>query len=199
MKSLCKQRKGFLYKAINEDSQEVRNMPREKKGQIIDSLAEAFSKSNVGIFTDYRGLVVSEITALRRKLQESGAEYRVVKNTLARFAAERAGMIDLADSFEGPIAIAFGYDEITEPARVISNYIRDTRLEIDIKGGFLGDRVLTSEDVATLSTLPSREVLIARVLGQMNAPISGLASCLAAPIRGFIDVLQAQINKLEGE
>ncbi len=174
-------------------------MSKEKKGQIIDSLEEAFSKSTVGILTDYRGLATPELTALRRKLQESGAEYRVVKNTLARFAAERTGKEALDGSLEGPIGIAFGYGEITEPAKAIASYIRESKVNLGIKGGFLGDRLLTPQEVTTLSTLPSREVLLARVLGQMNSPITALASCLVSPIRGIIGVLQARIKQMEGE
>ncbi|MFC1991572.1 50S ribosomal protein L10 [Chloroflexota bacterium] len=174
-------------------------MSREKKAEIIDSLEETFSRSTSAIFTDYRGLTTSEVTALRRKLQETGGEYRIVKNTLARFAAERAGMEDLDSAFEGPVAIAFGYNEVTEPAKIVANYIRDARIELGIKGGFLGNRLLTAEEVITLSTLPSREVLLARVLGQMNSPITALVNCLASPIRGLIGVLQAQIKQVEGE
>ena len=174
-------------------------MSKEKKAQIIDSLQEEFSRCSIGILTDYRGLATPELTALRRKIQESGGKYRIVKNTLARFAALRTGKDDLVSYIEGPIAIAFGYGEITEPARVLANYIRDSKININIRGGFFGDRILTQEDVITLSTIPSREVLIARVLGQMKSPISALANCLTNPIRGMIGVLQAQIQKLEGE
>ena len=174
-------------------------MSREKKAQIIDLLQDTFSRCKIAIFTDYRGLATSEMTALRRRLQESGSEYRVVKNTLARFAATRAGKDDLVSSIEGPIAIAFGYDDITKPAKVLASYIRDSKSSLSIKGGFLGDRILTSEDVKTLSTLPSREVLLARVLGQMKSPISTLVSCLTSPIRGIMGVLQAKIQQGEGE
>ncbi len=174
-------------------------MSREKKAQIIDSLQETFSKCSIGILTDYRGLDTPQLTALRRRLQGAGGEYKVVKNTMARFAAARAGIEDIANAFEGPIAIAFGYGEITEPARVLANYIRESGTNLGIKGAFYGDRLLTTEEVMTLATLPSREILLARVLGQMNSPISALASCLAAPIRGLIGVLQAQIQQLEGE
>jgi len=174
-------------------------MSKEKKAQIIDSLQESFSRCSISILTDYRGLTTPEITALRRRLQESGGEYRVVKNTLAQFAAARAGKDALVISFEGPIAIAFGYNDITEPAKALASYIRDSRVSLSIKGGFSGDRLLTPEDVITLSTIPSREVLLARVLGQMKSPISALASCLTSPIRGMIGVLQAQIQQLEGE
>ncbi len=173
-------------------------MSREEKARIIDRLQDTFSKCSIGILTDYRGLTTPEITVLRRKLMESSIEYKVVKNTLAKFAGERAGKSDLASLFEGPIAIAFGYGDITEPAKILSDYIR-TSQAISIKGGFLGDKLLTPEDVATLSILPSREILLAKVLGSMQSPITTLVSCLATPIRGIIGVLQARIQQLEGE
>ncbi len=174
-------------------------MSREKKTQIINGLQEAFSKCSISIFTDYRGLVTSDMTTLRRKLQESESEYKVVKNTLARFAAERAGLDNMADYLQGPIAIAFGYGDIAAPAKVLASYIRNAQTSLSIKVGFLGNRVLTTEEVITLSTLPSREILIARVLGQMKSPISALLGCLTTPIRGIIGVLQARIKQLEGE
>jgi len=174
-------------------------MSREKKAQIIDSLQEVFSKCNIGILTDYRGLSASEINALRRSLRESGIGYKVVKNTLARFAAERAGKDELVSLFEGPVAIAFGYGEITEPARALTDYIRNSKASLSIKGGFLGDRVLTLEEVETLSTLPSREVLLARILGGMQIPIVALVNYLTIPIKGIIGTLQARIQQLEGE
>ena len=172
---------------------------KAKKTQIIESLQDAFSKCSISILTDYRGLATPEMTTLRRRLQESGSEYRVVKNTLARFAAERAGRDDLVSSFDGPVAIAFGYGDITAPAKVLADFIRDVRENISIKGGLLGDRLLTAADVMTLSALPSREILLARVLGQMKSPVSALLGCLTTPLRGFIGVLQARITQLEGE
>jgi len=174
-------------------------MSREKKAQIIDSLQEVFSRCSIGVLTDYRGLSAPEMTDLRRRLRESGIEYKVVKNTLARFAAERAGKEELLGFFEGPVAIAFGYGDITEPARALANYIETSKATMSIKGGFLPDRLLTSEDVATLSTLPSREILLAKVLGGMQSPISALVSHLTAPMRGIIGVLQARIQQMEGE
>ena len=174
-------------------------MSREKKAQIIDSLQEVFSKCNIGILTDYRGLSASEINALRRSLRESGIGYKVVKNTLARFAAERAGKDELVSLFEGPVAIAFGYGDITEPARALTDYIRNSKASLSIKGGFLGDRVLTLEEVETLSTLPSREILLARILGGMQIPMATLVNYLTIPIKGIIGTLQARIQQLEGE
>lgn len=173
-------------------------MSREKKARDIDKLAEIFSQCPVGIFTDYRGLTAPEVTTLRRKLRDSSISFQVVKNTLARLAASKAGKDMLADCFEGPIAIAFGYGEITEPAKALMQYIRDSRdTALKVKGGFLTNRLLSAEDVVTLSTLASREELIAKMLGGMQAPIVNLVSHLASPIRGFIGVLQARSRQLE--
>ena len=173
-------------------------MSKEKKTQIIDRLQEVFSSCSIGILTDYRGISAPEITDLRSRLRRSGIEYKVVKNTLARFAAERTGRNDLGSFFEGPVAIAFGYGDITEPARALAEYIRTEKVSLNIKGGFLGDRLLTSEDVMTLSTLPSREILLAKVMGGMQSPIVTLVGCLTNPIRGVIGVLQSRIQQLEG-
>jgi large subunit ribosomal protein L10 len=172
---------------------------KEEKALIIEELREIFTGCSIGILTDYRGLSNTEMTALRRQLEESGAKYRVVKNTLARFAAERAGMGELAGSFEGPVAIAFGYGRITEPAKALLDYIRSQKSILSVKGGFLSDRLLTVGDVETLSTLPSREVLLAKVMGGMQSPILALLTCLTAPIRGIIGGLQARIQQLEAE
>ena len=110
-----------------------------------------------------------------------------------------AGKEDLVESMVGPIAIAFGYDDITAPAKALAAFMRESRINIDIKGGFTGDTVLTPQQVSSLSTLPTREQLIAKMLGGMNSPISGLVNCLSSPIRGLMGVLQAQIQQLEEE
>ena len=174
-------------------------MPREEKVRIVDSLKELISKCSIGILTDYRGLPVSEMTLLRRRLNELGIQYRVVKNTLARLAAKRAGRDELASLFEGPVAIAFGYGNVTEPARVLDGYISTSKTSLSIRGGFLTDRLLTSEEVIILSKLPSREILLSKVLGGMQSPILALLACLTTPMRGMIGVLQARIQQLEAE
>jgi len=173
-------------------------MSREKKAQIIGSLEQVFSRCSIGILTDYRGQSANDMAELRRRLRELGIEYKVVKNTLAQFAARRAGWEELASFFEGPVAIAFGYGDITEATRALADYIQTSKAGIRIKGGFLPNRLLSPEDVATLSTLPAREVLLARALAGMQSPISALVSYLTTPIRGIIGVIQARIQQLEG-
>ena len=172
---------------------------REKKSKVIDQIEEMFSKCSVGILTDFRGMPTAELVGLRRKLGELGIDYHVVKNTLARLAAERLGKKNLTGLFEGPVAIACGYGDVVQPAKILSDYIRTAKVSLSIKGGFLGDRVLTPEDVATLVRLPSREVLLAKVVGGMQIPIYGLLGQLTAPMRGFMTILQARIKQLEGK
>jgi large subunit ribosomal protein L10 len=174
-------------------------MPREKKVQIIDDLKDLIARSNIGILTDYRGLSASEMNVLRRRLDGLGVDYRVVKNTLARFAVKKAGRDELTDLFEGPVAIAFGYGEVTELARSLDEYIRTSKTSLSIKGGFLSDRLLTSEEVTVLSKLPSREILLGKVLGGMQAPTMALLACLTAPMRGMVGVLQARIQQMEAK
>jgi large subunit ribosomal protein L10 len=173
-------------------------MIRKKKAQVIDNLQEFFSKCDLGILTDYRGLSVQEMTGLRRKLRESGVDYKVVKNTLARFAVQRAGKEELVSLFDGPVAIAFGYGNITELAKLLADYIQDSKASLAIKAGFLAGRVLTGEDVRAIAVLPSREVLLAKVVGGIQSPISALVSHLTAPMQGVIGILQARIQQLEG-
>jgi large subunit ribosomal protein L10 len=171
---------------------------REQKTQIIDSLQQLFSQCSIGILTDYRGQSANEMTQLRRRLRELGIEYKVVKNTLARFAAQRSGREELLSFFEGPVAIAFGSGDIIEPAKALADYIETSKASMIIKGGFLPDRLLTKEEITTLSTLPSKEVLLARVVGGVQSPISALVSQLTSPMMGIIAVLQARIQQLEG-
>ncbi len=124
-------------------------MSREKKAQVIDRVAESFQKSKVGVLTDYRGLTAAEMGNLRRKLKQSGIEFRVVKNTLSRQAASRLGRSDLGSLFRGPVAIAFGYGDESQVPRALDEYIRSTRSTLAIKGGFLGARPLSTQPTKT--------------------------------------------------
>ncbi len=173
-------------------------MPTEKKQKIIDNLEQIFAQSNSGIMTDYRGLKTSEVVALRRKLREAGIEYHVIKNTLARMAATKSGKDQITGSFEGPIAIAFIKGDISKSAKILSDHITTTKLAMTIKGGFLGNQFLTAAQVATIATLPPKEVLIGRVMGGIQGPLYALLNQINAPLRGLAIVLQGRIKQLEG-
>ncbi len=172
-------------------------MRKEQKAQLISSLEGSFGKCRVGILTDYRGITAQEMVQLRKKLRAAGVEYRVIKNTLARFAAERTGWTQVGGTFKGPLAVALGYDDLVAPAKVLTDYISDTKSSLAIKGGFIGDKLLTAEDVAALSKLPAREVLVARVLGAMQSPIVSLVYTLNAPLSGLARLLQARVSQME--
>ncbi len=174
-------------------------MPTQKKAENIDRLEQLFARSKVGILTDYRGLSTHAMVDIRRKLGEAGVDFRVVKNTLARRAAEKSGKGDISKLFEGPIAVAFGYQGESEPARVLIDLIRTSKSTLTIKGGFLNTRPLTAQEVAVLSVLPPKEVLIAQVMAGMQSPIASLLGCLNAPLAGFAGVLQARIKQMEGK
>jgi large subunit ribosomal protein L10 len=173
-------------------------MAKEKKAKVIDNLEQVFSRCSIGILTDYRGLSAVEMTSLRRRLREAGVDYKVVKNTLARIAARRAGREEVASLLDGPVAVAFGYGDIVAPAKVLADYIQATKSAMSIKGGFLPERMLTSADIVTLSTLPPTKVLIAMVLAEVQKPIAALVGYLSAPMQGMIGVLEARIQQLEG-
>jgi large subunit ribosomal protein L10 len=173
-------------------------MATGKKIKIVENLQEKFSRCNIGILTDYRGLKTAELNELRRKLREANVEYKVVKNSLALIAAKNAGMEPVVVSLEGPMAVAFGYGDETQAVKVLADYIRTTKSILSIKGGFLADRILSTEDLETLAKLPARDVLISKVIGGMKSPVYGLVNVLAGPIRGIMGVLQARIKQLEG-
>jgi large subunit ribosomal protein L10 len=173
-------------------------MPTEKKKQNIDNLQQIFAKANSGILTDYRGLKTSDVVSLRRKLREIGVEYHVVKNTLAKIAARQAGKDQITGIFEGPMAIAFVQGDISKSAKVLTDHIAVAKMAMAIKGGFLGNKLLTSKEVSTIATLPSREVLLAKVMAGVQGPLYALLHQVNAPLQGLMVVLQGRIKQLEG-
>jgi len=173
-------------------------MPTEKKQQIITSLEQTFAQSNSGIMTDYRGLKTSDIVALRRKLRENGVEFHVVKNNLARIAAKNKGKDQIGSIFEGTLAIAFIKGDVSKAAKVLTDHIVTSKLTMAIKGGYMGNKLLTPKEVATIATLPSREVLLAKVMAGVQAPLYAIMNQVNAPLRGFMTVLQERMKQLEG-
>jgi len=172
-------------------------MATEKKIKAVENLQEVFAKASIGILTDYRGLKTSEVNELRRKLRDANIEYKVVKNSLAQIAAKNAGLNHLEGIFKGPMALVLSTGDVSKTAKILADYVRTTKSALGIKGGFLPDTVLSAKDLDTLAKLPSREVLISRVIGGMQAPIYGLVNVLAGPIRNMMGVLQARIQQLE--
>ncbi|MDD5339103.1 MAG: 50S ribosomal protein L10 [Dehalococcoidales bacterium] len=174
-------------------------MPTEKKVKAVEALQEVFSKAQIGVMTDYSGIKTSELNEMRRKLRDAKIDYKVVKNSLAEIAADKAGLTHIKGMFKDPIAVAFGYGDPAQTMKAISDYIRASKITLKIKAGFMPDGLLTVQELDTLSRLPSREVLLAKVLGGMQAPIYGIVTVLAGPMRGLAQVLQGRINQLEAK
>ncbi len=163
---------------------------RQKKEDVLQELKNKMTQASSMVMVDYRGLTVAEMTVLRKELRQSGSEFLVSKNTLSLKAAKEAGIEGLDDLFEGPIAISYGYEDLVAPAKVLSNFAKDHKA-LEIKGGYLEGKVLNLEDVKDLASLPSREVLLGKVLGAMQSPMYGFAGCLSGVLRNFVYALEA--------
>ena len=171
-------------------------MLREKKTRVIEQLADDLSRCAIVISTSYQGLSAKEMTVLHRVMSDAELNYRVVKNTLAILAARKVDREQLQEIIEGPVALAFGYDDVAKAARTISQYFKSAGIDARIKGGLMGERVLSAGEVVALASLPSREVLISRLMAQLQAPGRGLHHVLSAPLRGLCYVLQARAQQL---
>ena len=173
-------------------------MATARKVEQVELLTEKMRAAKVAVLTHYRGLTVSQLEELREKLRSAEVEYRVVKNTLARRAAKEAGHESLNPELVGPMAIAFSYADIAAPSKLLADYIRTTRTrDLEIVGGLAEGRVLDAEQVRQLSDLPSREVLIAQLLGTLQSPVAQLVGALQAPVQQLIGLLEAYKNKME--
>ena len=177
---------------------ENEKMIRAKKEEIINGLAANMAKSAVAIATDYRGMTAKEMVQLRRQMHLQGVDYLVVKNTLAHLAAEKAGMQGIDQFFVGPLAIALSYDDAVKAAKIITEHIRTNASILKVKGGLMGGRVLSAGDIISLASIPSKEILIAQLMGRMKAPISSLHFVLSSPLRGLVQVLNARVKQMEG-
>ena len=170
---------------------------KEQKAEQVELLTDKLNKARVAVLTDYRGLTVSQMQDLRGRLRGGEVEYRVVKNTLARRAAEAAGVPALQSELKGPVAIAFGYDDLGVPSKLINEFVRATRLKLEVVGGLVEGRVFSPDQVKQLADLPSRETLIAQLMGTLQSPVSQLVGIMQTPVQQLIGVLNAYKDKLE--
>lgn len=173
-------------------------MPTAKKAETIAEVQDLIARATIAISTDYRGLKVSDLTALRRRLREVGVEYHVIKNTLGRRAATEAGKPAYLEVLSGPTALAFGFGDQVEAARTLTEYLRTSRLNLPVRGAVLEERVLDPAGVQSLATLPSKDILVAQVLGGIQTPLVGLVSVLSGVSAALVRVLDARAKQLAG-
>ena len=174
-------------------------MPRPDKVEQVELLTQKLRGARVAILTDYRGLTVGQLQELRGRLRAQDVEYRVVKNTLARRAAVEAGHPDFQDMLKGPVAIAFGGEDVGAPSRLLAEFVRQTRVRLDIVGGLVEGRLMGPEQVRQIADLPSREVLLAQLLGTLQSPVSQLVGAIQATVQQLVGLLEAYQAKLEGD
>ena len=157
---------------------------RTEKEAVVKEVKEKLERAKSAVLTDYRGLNVAESNQLRKKLREADVEYRVIKNTMARFAVKELGLDDLTPHLEGPTAIAFSYEDPAAAPKILTEFAKTSK-KLTIKVGLIEGKVIDENDVMTLAELPSREVLLSMVLSAMQSPITSWVSVLAAPIRNL--------------
>ena len=172
-------------------------MPNPKKVQEVEELAGKLSSCSIAISTQVRGISATELTRFRRELRGRGLEYRVIKNTLVKLAADQIGKPELTSIIEGPTALALSSGEATEAARALLDCVRSSRLNVIILGAILDSRALTTGEVQALATIPPRPVLLAQFQGQLLAPIQSLVSTLSASMAALARALQARAQQLE--
>ncbi|MFM2076952.1 MAG: ribosomal protein [Actinomycetota bacterium] len=170
--------------------------PRAEKVAVVEEITAKLNSAEAVFITEYRGMSVGQLAGLRRQLKPAGGEYKVYKNTLARFAAQNAGLDGLVDVLVGPSGITFANGDIAATAKALRDAAKANPLLV-IKGGAMGTTVLSAKDVEALAELPSRDVLLAMIAGALQAPLVKTAGLLQALPRNFAYGLKALIESKE--
>jgi large subunit ribosomal protein L10 len=169
-------------------------MARPEKVAVVDEIRTKLAEADATVLTEYRGLTVHELADLRGSLRGSGTEYKVFKNTLARRAIEGAGYDEITSMFEGPVALAFVRGDAAAAAKALRDF-GTTNPALVVKGGLLGERVLTPADILALADLPSREIMLTQIAGMFQAPLTKAAGLFQAFTRNFAYGVQALIDE----
>ena len=166
-----------------------------RKHAAVADLTERLGRATSAVVTDYRGLSVKQLEDLRAQLRAQGVDYVVVKNTLARRAATEAGLGHLGSVLVGPVGLALGYNEISAPAKILTDYYRANR-RLPAVAGMVEGTVLDAEGVRQLAELPSRDALLAQLAGTLQSPLTTLAGGMDSILSTFAATLEAYRDKL---
>ena len=175
-------------------------MLRKEKDAVIAEVQQLLTDTENLFVSDYRGLTVEELAELRGKLRQSGASFKIVKNTLGGIAADRSGRVTVKELLAGPTAVTFCGEDLVAAAKALSDFAK-THPQLAVRGGVLDASLIDPDGVKVLASLPSRDVLIAQVVGTMAAPMTGLVTVLQGTISGFVRALDqvAQQRAAAGE
>lgn len=171
-------------------------MPNAKNVAVVGELEQKFQSTSFVLLTDYRGLTVTDLAALRRQLREHEVEYRVSKNTLALIAANRVGMAGLDQLLTGPTGIAFGSGDEVAAAKALTDFARTSKI-LEVKGGVLGRQVIGAADVTELAGLPGKGQVRADLVGATQGPIASLIGVLNGALSGVVHALEERAKQLE--
>lgn len=163
---------------------------QEQKKLVVAEIRTKLENAKSVVFIDYRGLTVAEVTDLRAQFRKAGVEYQVLKNTLVKIAANDLGVTALDNILEGPTAVAFSMEDPAAAAKIINEFAKKTK-KTEVKAGLLEKEVLDAKGVQMLADLPPKEVLIAKIMGSMNAPITNFVGVLSATLRSLVYALDA--------
>jgi len=169
------------------------------KQQVIAEIKDRFERAGSVVLVDYRGINVADVTELRKQFRTAGVEYVVLKNTLVKRALAELNIDGINALLEGPSAFAFGYEDPVAPAKVLTDFITKTKNErLSIKGGLVDGQAIDPAGVKALADLPPKEVLIAKMMGSLNAPITGFVGVLSATLRSLVYAIDAVRKQKEG-
>lgn len=173
-------------------------MPTQDKIDAVAEIKDKLERSTIVISTGYRGLTVKEIQTFRRKLREGGLEVRVVKNTLLKLAAEQAGKPELVEIVDGPTALAFGYDDVVEAAKAVTEYAGGAPAAFKLAGGYLDGTILDESRLKDLTKIPPRPVLLSQFMGGINGPLSNFVALMDGPLQELTLLFQALLQEFPG-
>lgn len=172
---------------------------KKEKEKMISDLRDRFKESSVAILADNKGVNVAGMTKLRSRMREKGCVLKVSKNTLTSKVIEELGYNDLQQYLAGPTVIAFSGEDMVAPAKIFAEFIKETKAPMEIKAGILEGKAIDAKGVRALADLPSKEVLLGKVLGGMQSPMYGFASVLQGSLRNFVYTLEAVRQQKAGE
>lgn len=163
-----------------------------QKQESVLALKGNLAKSKLAVISNYRGLTVKEMTDLRRRIQAAGGDYTVAKNTLIRRAlSETEGAPQIDEMLKGPTALVVGFHDPVAPVKALMDFLKETKKEMDIRGGIVEGKPVTAQDLQQIATLPSREEMVAKLMGSMQSPAQGVVITLSGVARNLVYALEA--------
>lgn len=171
---------------------------RESKQAIVAEIKNKLETCHSAVLLDYRGLNVAEVSELRNQCRANGIEYVVLKNTMISLAANELGLEGLESHLKGPTAVAFGLNDAVAPAKVLTEFIKKAK-KTEIKCGLVNGKLVDPKGVAALAELPPKEVLLARMMGSMNAPATNCVGVMSAILRSVVYAVDAVRKQKAGE